>query len=493
MKNDPLTKLSKKEKQLPDVIRSEVNLLVLPFFSLWSKDNKQRTETEYKTIVKRQNKRLEVSWTVTSNSKYGYPGPFDRSVHKAIEQIISELPTPIQNPIQIGSIYSLIERIGLKTKGGQIYKKVKEALQRITLTGIISKGIFYDKQEEQWVEDTFHLYERVIFKGKKLLDGDIADSNYIYLNSWYLDNINARYVKPIDWVYYKSLKTPIAQRLYEILSVKFYGVIARGNKCISYKYSTLCDLLPVTRQHYLSLAMRVMEPAHEKLKKTKFLENYEWEEISSDNSGSDWIIRYYPGKRAKEEISRFSSTAQLELDLSSSNDESSAHDDIDFDIPIVENDTTSQLIQRGITKAVANTLFSNFPIEQIKKQIEIFDCLVENKSPLVAKNPAGFLRRSIEENYQPPAEYNQKQEREILEQKRNQEIAEKEAEQARLDGIKHQVDEYRDSLNDEERQLLRQEAVEFIDGDKSIKKAFVTEHLIRAKENDIIREKLKLE
>jgi len=113
--------------------------------------------------------------------------------------------------------------------------------------------------------------------------------------------------------------------------------------------------------------------------------------------------------------------------------------------------------------------------------------------PLVAKNPAGFLRRSIEENYQPPAEYNKKQEREILEQKRTQEIAEKEAEQARLDEIQRQVDKYRDGLNDEESQLLRQEAVEIIDGDTSIKKAFVTEHLIRVKENDIIREKLKLE
>ena len=142
---------------------------------------------------------------------------------------------------------------------------------------------------------------------------------------------------------------------------------------------------------------------------------------------------------------------------------------------------------------VANTLFSNFPIDQIQKQIEVFDCLVENKSSLVAKNPAGFLRRSIEENYQPPAEYNKKQEREILEQKRTQERVEKEAEQSRLDDIQRQVDEYRDSLNDEERQLLRQKAVELIDGDKSIKKAFVTEHLIRAKENDIIRERLKLE
>ena len=311
MQKNPSAKSPKEtEKSIPEVIRSEVNLLVLPFFALWSKDNKHRTETEYKTIVKRDNKKLEVSWTITSNSKYGYPGPFDRSVHKAIEQIISELPLPIQNPIQIGSIYSLIEKMELNTKGGQIYRKVKEALQRITLTGIVSKGVFYDKQDEQWIEDTFHLYERVIFKGRKLPDGTIADTNYLYLNSWYLDNINARYVKPIDWKYYRSLKTPIAQRLYEILSVKFYGVITRGDRCVSYRYSTLCDLLPVTRQDYLSLAMRIIDPAHEKLKETEFIGNWKWEETPPGNSDSDWIIRYYPGKgqRKKSPVSavRFS-------------------------------------------------------------------------------------------------------------------------------------------------------------------------------------------
>ena len=483
------------EKLLPDVIRSEVNLLVLPFFALWSKDNKQRTETEYKTVVKRHNKKLEVSWTITSNSKYGYPGPFDRSVHKAIEQIISGLTLPIQNPIQIGSIYSLIERMGLNTKGGQIYRKVKEALQRITLTGIVSKGVFYDKQEEQWIEDTFHLYERVIFKGKKLPDGGIADTNYVYLNSWYIDNINARYVKPIDWKYYKSLKTPIAQRLYEILSVKFYGVIMRGDRCVSYRYSTLCDLLPITRQHYRSLAMRIMDPAHDKLKGTTFLENYEWEELSLSNGGNDWLIRYYPGKRAKDEISRFKIGEQLELSLS--NESTPASYDLDTTTiknsqELAGNQTVNQLIQRGITKSVADVLINDYSTDQIQKQIEIFDYLVKIKSQLVAKNPAGFLRKSIEENYQPPSEYNRKQEKEITEQKRLQERVEKEAEQARLDEIQCQIDEYRDNLTDEEKQLLRQETIELIENDKQIRKEFVTEHLIRAKENEIIRDRLGL-
>jgi hypothetical protein len=383
--------------------------------------------------------------------------------------------------------------MGLKTKGGQIYRKIKEALQRITLTGIVSKGVFYDKQEEQWIEDTFHLYERVIFKGKKLPDGDIADTNCIYLNSWYLDNINARYVKPIDWKYYKSLKTPIAQRLYEILSVKFYGVIMRGDRCVSYRYSTLCDLLPITRQHYRSLALRIMDPAHEKLKDSTFLGNYEWEELSLSNGDNDWLIRYYPGKRAKEEITRFGGAVQLELELSSSHEEPFTSIPYDLDTPTIENNTTAQLTQRGITESVAENLISSYPSDQIQKQIKIFDYLVKIKSQLVAKNPAGFLRKSIEENYQPPAEYNRRQEKEITEQKRTQERIEKEAEQARFDEIQHQVDEYRNQLGEQERQLLRQEAMELIESDTAINKQFISEPLIRAKENEVIRERLSLE
>jgi len=486
---------------LSDSIKSEVNFLVLPFFALRSKDIKNRTKTEYKTVVKRGQEKFEVLWRVTSDPEYGYPGPFDREVHKAVEQIINGIPLPIQNPIPIGSLYNLCKIMGINKFGGSQYSKIKEALERITTTSIKSAGTFYSLDRKEWIEDIFHLYERVIFKGKRLLSGDIADTNYLYLNSWYLDNINTHYVKPINWELYKSLGTPIAQRLYDLLSVKFYGLLMRDGKFICYKYSTICDLLPIAKQKYLSLARKVLDSAHQRLKDTAFIENWNWEQTSKKGEENDWLIKYYPGKIAKEEIKKYKKEDQLELALPSvevkaelpSYNDKPLLTDVQNSQELAGNHTANQLTQRGITNTVANTLFKNFPIDQIQKQIEIFDYLVENKSPLVAKNPAGFLRRSIEENYQPPAEYNQKQEREILEQKRNQEIAEKEAEQARLDDIQRQVDDYRDGLKDEERQLLRQKAVEVIDGDNSIKKAFVTEHLIRAKENDIIRERLRLE
>jgi len=393
--------IKKEEVPISEVIRSEVNLLTFPFFALWDKDVRRRTETEYKSVIKRGSQKLEIAWIVVSSPRYGYPGPFDREVYKAIEQIINEFPVPIQNPIPIGSLYNLCRRLGINKHGGSQYRKIKESLKRITTTSIESRGTYYSKVKEEWVEDIFHIYERVIFKGTKLPNGSIADTNYLFLNNWYLENINAHYVKPVDWKYCKSLGIPIAQRLYELLSVKFYGSLKQGGKFLSYKYSTLCDLLPITRQKYASKARQVLEPAHNKLKETSFLEGWAWEELPQKEK--DWLIRYYPGKRAVEEIGRFKVEEQLEFELPSRRHEEAIGSEAELSIE--ESSIAKQLILRGITQSTVRKLVKVYTINQIQEQITVFDWLVENMSPLVQKNPAGFLRKSIEENYEPPKEY----------------------------------------------------------------------------------------
>jgi len=406
--NDKETDLKEKfsdkntEILVPEVIKSEVNFLVLPFFALWDKDVKRKTRTEYKASVNRGGERLEISWVVSSNAEFGYPGPFDREVHKAIEQIIGEFPLPIQNPISTGSFYGLCKRMGISSFGGSQYRKIKEALTRIVATTIISKGAFYSKERENWVEDVFHLYERAVFKGERLLDGEIADTNYLFLSSWYLDNINNNYVKPVDWIYYKSLKTPVAQRIYELLSVKFYGLLMKHGKAISYRYSTICELLPITRQKYLSDAKKLLDPSHNKLKETGFLRDWNWEETKSV-AENDWLIKYYPGKRARDEIKRFSLGEQLELELPQPKEAAVSIDDPELSTD--DSGISEELVRRGITKIIATKIARDCPIDQIQKQLEVFDWLNETKSQRIGTNAPGFLRKSIEENYQPPDAY----------------------------------------------------------------------------------------
>jgi hypothetical protein len=295
-----------------EIVRAEVNFLALPFFALSRRDTTQRASTEYHASVRRGAQKLDVSWIVSSNPRYGYPGPFDRKVHKAIEQVISELAPPIVNPIRLGSLAHLAKLMGLSVAkngapSGRTYKQIKDCLRRITTVTVESKGTFYQKGKKRWLEDIFHLYDRVVFVGEEMDNGEVADTNYLFLNSWYLDNINARYVRPLDYTYYRSLSSSVASRLYELLGVKFYGM--GRQPFIRYRYSTLCQLLPVTRHQHLSQAKRKLAVAHEELVRTGFFSNVEWTEVAGETS--DWYVVYRPGPRAREELQGM--PRQLEL------------------------------------------------------------------------------------------------------------------------------------------------------------------------------------
>ena len=62
------------EINLPEIIKSEVNLLLLPFFVLERKDKRLKIEVEGKGKIPG----TKVFWNVSANPEYGYPGPFDR-------------------------------------------------------------------------------------------------------------------------------------------------------------------------------------------------------------------------------------------------------------------------------------------------------------------------------------------------------------------------------------------------------------------------------
>lgn len=286
------------EQETLELLKSEVNFLIYPFFFL-SKRTPQ-DKIEYKAEIERNGKRLKILWKVTPHPEYGKLGIFDKKVFKAIEHLLTQMDLPIQNPISF-SIYELCKKMGLEDFGGTEYGKVKDSLKRLTVTPIESQGTFYNKQEKRWINDVFHLYDRVLFKGDQLPNGVVAETNHLYLSSWYLENLNALYIRPVDYDYYKNLKSRIAQRLYELLGVKFYYIIKNKISCIRYKYSTLCQLLPLTRQKYNSYVERQLRPAHEELEKTEFISKVHRREIPGEK---DWLISYFPGSRAKDEIER---------------------------------------------------------------------------------------------------------------------------------------------------------------------------------------------
>ena len=59
----------------------------------------------------------------------------------------------------------------------------------------------------------------------------------------------------------------------------------------------------------------------------------------------------------------------------------------------------------GLSDAVASELASAYPEAYLMAKLDHVRWLVENNSTLVSKNPAGYLRRAIEQDYLPPPTY----------------------------------------------------------------------------------------
>lgn len=275
---------------LPETLRLEVNRLNFPIFVLDDKDVKRRKAIEYRAVIERNGQKLEVGWQVRGDTVFGLSGPFEKKLDLAIQQHINEMTPPIQNPIAL-STFALCKRMG-ERPGGYVYTRIHQSLQRLVGTTITSEGIFYSKGRKEWVSDTFHIYDRVVLRGKTLPDGRIADKNYIWLSGFFLDNINHGYTKPLSLPLYKKLHSPIAQRLYEFLGVKFYGVLNRNGRTFNINYQELCKLLPLKPQKLLRKAKYQLKKAHEELISQGYLEKVEWD---------NWVIHYYPGPKAKQE------------------------------------------------------------------------------------------------------------------------------------------------------------------------------------------------
>ena len=429
--SEEITIKNNNEIDLPKIINSEVNLLVFPFFALNRKNLNKKLETEYREVVKRGDQKIEIVWNVSANPKYGYPGPFDREVHKSIEQIISEIlkeEGKIKNPIPF-SIYDLCNRIEITT-GGKNYHRVKEALEKIQMTGIKSEKAFYHKGKKEWISSVFSLYDGVIFRGRQLEDGSITEINLLYLSDIYLQSLNSFNTKSIDYTYWRSLESKIASRLYEILGVKFYGVWNKKECFLRYKYSTLCQLLPLTPYRYISQAKRQLNLGNDELKDTGFISDYEWRE----NGNKDWLIRYWPGERAKEEIRRAetkSINGRTEGYLPGPKEEVKKYSK-------EQTILINQLVKINVSKVTAENLIRSNNQELINKWIEAV-----NYSK--ADDKAAYIVKAIRENWQVPEEYL----REIKEKQRREE-------EEKIEHIKIKLQEEENKKRQEEIEKIEQ-------------------------------------
>jgi len=288
------------------VILSEINLIRNPFFILsrselrklllkTAEQGEPQIIYRYKDEVASQ----ERVWIVTPDAQRGYAGAFDKKVFAAVLKLITDNSFPPSNPVALGSLRTICKTMGIESNSGRNRNLVKESLKRIATTSIETNTFYLKKEKGYWKEreqgGVFSLWD-VYWKGEKLPNGEQADSIYLWLHPPFLLSLITYYVKPLDYNYYMSL-SPLAQRVYELTSLKFFGL--KDSPYVKYKYLEYCQALPITPQRYFNDAKMILGRAHKQLLKTGFLRRVQWQ---GSSRLKPWYILYYPGERALKEI-----------------------------------------------------------------------------------------------------------------------------------------------------------------------------------------------
>ena len=275
-------------------VKAELNFLRLPYFSTCK--SAQNRFLELVETVERDGVKETIEWRVVPDPRLGLPGAIERNVMlwilKRADELRPSANAPVPAWIEIGTFYSICTELGIKAHG-ESFARIRKAIEKLGSTNCISKGAFYNKATRQYVTSgkAFCFLEEWGFNGEKRHE-ELLGSNYISLHPYVRQNLDAFYVKSIDWALLRSFDCEIAALLYPHLSCVFHGM-RKEQDYIELGYSWLAQRLGIKIWDELKEAKKQLKPVHKELVEKCYLAKAEWFEDR---------IRYYPGFRAASEI-----------------------------------------------------------------------------------------------------------------------------------------------------------------------------------------------
>ena len=368
-----------------DFVKVEKNLGSLGFFT--PSKSRGKVEVREKTIRFRreiEGKSFEAEATILPSAKYGLPTTADLDKYLAFQKLINDIRLRtgyISNPVGFTST-QILNILGVKNAGNN-YQEVYEWLQRMTLTGISSKGVVYLAGRKAWATDTFHVFDRVVALGMQMPDGAVADRNYVWLSEWQIENINNNYLMPVDFETYRKLRNHIAKALVPLLQVWLYA--SRNEGHFEKRYVHLCSILDIRHQKHLSLIKKQLEPSLKELQFYGYLAGYRIE-LTSD--GLDYkIVADHGDKFFRDQKARAALTSGQNPPRES------------------EPSLVRELTRRGLNEGQARRLLQSLPPGRpILDQLEYGDWLIA-KSRKAIINPPGFYTYLLRENLLPPEDF----------------------------------------------------------------------------------------
>lgn len=416
---DALAKNSVSEDQAltePEFVRMEKNIAAFGFFTPTSKRSKATPPKVIKFSHIIDGNRAEAKVTIAGNTLYGMPTTADQDKYLAFQKILERVKREkgkIENPIAFTSA-ELLHLLG-HSDGGSNFKDVEEWLDVMASTYIKSEGAMWIAGKKKFASDSFVIFQRVRRTGQELDNGTTADQNYIWLSDWYLENINAYYLLPIDFDSYKQLKNNIAKALIPLLQIWLYA--SREQGIFEKRYDEICQILNIAQYTYPSKIKEKIAPSLNELTKQDYLSD--WEVVETADSTGYKIIFWHGKKFYQDQVKRLQKAKKVGNKQPSV--KTSDKKNRKYQIPPDSEEIFDRLQKEfDIAETKAVELVRNFAVEKIKAQVESFAYRREK-----VQNISGYIICAIESDYSLPEGYTEllkKKEREKAEKVRKDAI-----------------------------------------------------------------------
>lgn len=313
---------------VPDYVAAEVFLENSGYFTPSSKQIK-RIASKTKVVGTRlapDGAVYPITVEITANAKLGLPVTIDLDYYRAFLKVCDEIVDRdgrFQIPIAVPT-GTLIRYAG-KIDSAKERRAIRRWFERMTFTGIRG-GIFLAKQKDYSEGFLGTVFSQVVFRGRALKNGKLAETNYVWPAPWFLSNYYYRHLRRIDLNFHQRLRKPIAKALYPLLETGWY---ASNGGPYSKSYHDLCQEFLLAEYRHLSK----IQPSHEELRQEHFLARWQYRKAAT---GGEWIIVYHPGEKffsdQQARLERRALAEQLTLDFSPSPPPAPSDEDLRYQV-----------------------------------------------------------------------------------------------------------------------------------------------------------------
>jgi Replication initiator protein A len=371
--------------------------------------------------------------TVTGSDAHGLPTATDTDVIVALVYL-TKLRNDFHDVRVNFSRYELIKLLSWSDEG-KSYKRLQLAMDRWHGVSLIYDKCWWDNRRKKYVSANMHILESVVYaEAGQARDGrgELPLSVFTW-NKTFIESCQADNLRQLDLDEYFSLKSPISKRLYRFLGKRFY----RQDDWTFDLRGIAFERVGLSRSYADAGKIKEkLQPAIDELEGRGFLRPMSRDERYV-KEGKAWKVRFIQQPPVGATPPQVRAAAEPEPPL------------------------VAELVKRGVTRTTAAELVERHPAEAIRAKLDVFDWMVGKQDKRLARSPAGYLVKSITDDYAPPKGYvgrAERQAREEAKQAGERKAAEDrrraEAEAAREKAERQAIDAYWSALTPEQQAKL---------------------------------------